>query len=254
MAYMDPGLIGESFLIIAGLISLMIAILSMRSYLMIRSWKFLVLSISFLLLALPRLLLLPSFIGIWEMGSSDIVNPLTMTYVLLSVGSCAAFVLLAFLYHMERVEGGLRITAPLGALGGLLIVVQGILLLGLIGGEHASLDGSAVQGGLDMMSLLSLVLSNILIAIIIISLAVYYREKRRTGTLLALNGFSLILIAQTLTLLLLGEGAIATVYDLSNGWLISFTGGVSLIGFLAFLYAILRLKVSNGRKQAQAPL
>ena len=254
MVYIDPRFIGEITLALAGLISLIIAILSIRSYLIIRSWKFLLLAASFLLLALPRLMLWTSVAGVYHIESTNITNPLTVAFILLSFGSWIAFAMLAFIYYQERVETGVRITALLWSIGGILIIVQGLILLDIIGGGHILIGHPAVQDSLGMLSLGSLVISNVLIVAIVISLVVYYGRKRSAGTLLALNGFSLILIAQTLTLLFLNEGAIGTVYDMSRGWLIAFTGGVSLIGFLAFLYAILRLKVSNGRRRTQEPL
>lgn len=246
--WIDPSIVGELALVIAGLIALLVSIMAFRSYLIIDNKRFLLLAIAFFILSVPRLMMFVVLIGVSDpltFISGDLIG---MVFILFSMGSALAYALLVYLYEAEREEASVRVGYFQGAIGSTLIVAELYIFFEVI------IKGTYPQVVFENYLLwnagilFTYALSNIMIVLIIISLFAYYRSKGSLNTLLAMDGFIIILIAQTTTLIYLFEGTISTVYDPTRGWATLFNGIVSLVGFLFFLYAILGLKGYHGRR------
>jgi len=242
--YLDSTYIGKLIVALIGTIALLIAIISFRSYRIIKNWKFMALGSSFLILAAPNILMLlcldNTFNPLRETGSL-----LNQIFILLSIFTTVAFILLVEVYYIEKKEASIRFGFGHWLVGSVLAAIQLILLLRILNDGYY-LSDSFADPSWSLSLLVSLFSSNLFIIVIIISLIAYYQCKRTTSTLIAINGFSFILISQTFVLLLLDAHAIVNYADFNRGWLFVFIGVTNLVGYLAFFFGIVRLRVSHG--------
>ena len=213
-------------------ISISIAIIALKSYLRFRNWRFLFLSLAFFILSIP-----PLFVIFPILFNSNQYSHFFY------VASVLPFALLAFVYFDERRKQSIKITRSQWIIGGLPIIAYIILLSYILIPILGRMDLASEFGLMNYLNLIEYISGSIgylLIILIVMSLFSYYRVKRTVNTLVVMIGFICLLFSH-------GFGLIYFVSIfiprqdllLEIGLMRSF----ELAGYIAFLAALVRLKV-----------
>ena len=222
-------------------ISISIMFIALGSYLRFRNWRLLYLSVAFLLLSIPFAIDLLTYSGIESESSGWTLSQLYYISFIFSTASFLPFALLAYVYFDERRTQAIKITTAQWIIGGVLLLAQISFIVYTLLFNYSYSDSEF--GIAPTLYLLNFILTNIsylLIILIAISLFSYYRAKKTKNTLIVMMGFVCLLFGQ-------GYGVFnylvhylpSTNYSVGNVLVTSF----ELAGYIAFLIALLRLKV-----------
>jgi hypothetical protein len=223
-------------------ISISIMLIALTSYLRFRNWRLLFLSVAFLLLAIPPTLNLLASMEV-ELGLSPwTVSELLYASFIFSTASVLPFAILAYIYFNERKNQSITITRPQWAFGGLLLLAEVGFIIFILLTNFGYTDLSSAFSTWQLLSLLNFISSSVayvLIILIVISLFSYYKAKKKKNTLVVMMGFVCFLFSQ-------GYGIFNYfLYTLANPNVLGFglVLSLQLAGYIAFLAALLRLKV-----------
>lgn len=221
-------------------VALAITLIALRSYVRFRSWRLLFLASAFFLLSLPpaldfiRLVWFPVTMDPWALDRIEFIS------YMFTLASMVAFALIAYVYWDEKRTRSINFSRGQIVLGVLLIAAQ---LLFFLVASWWRLSEIAMPYNLTAVLYLAFTnVSCILTIFIIISLYSYYLTKGTTNTLVAMVGFILILLGQA-------YGIYSSMAQelLSNAFgdqeALSFIAGFELLGYLAFLIALVRLRL-----------
>jgi hypothetical protein len=218
-------------------VSVCITLIALRSYFKFRNWRLLFLSVAFLLLAIsPTINLLINLSAMFFL-SAWWYSALSYFSYIFSIATILPFSLLAYVYFNERKTQSITITRRQWSVGGAIFLVQlgsVIYEFDSFHGYYPTLGGSSYPFLVDFISGS---LASLLIVLIVISLWSYYQARRSRNTLLVMTGFICLFIG-------LGFGIIYIALLHSDPlFSIGFLQLVELSGYIAFLVALIRLKV-----------
>jgi hypothetical protein len=221
-------------------VALAITLIALRSFARFRSWRLFFLAAAFFLLSLPpaldfiRLIWLPMAMDPWALNRIEFIS------YMFTLASVVAFALIAYVYWDEKKTRSIQFSRGQIALCVLLIAAQ---LSFFLFASWWRLSEISMPDNLTAVLYLAFTnVSCILTIFIIISLYSYYRTKRTANTLVAMVGFILILLGQA-------YGVYSSIAQelLSNGFgnqkALSFIAVFELLGYLAFLIALVRLRL-----------
>jgi hypothetical protein len=218
-------------------------LLSLTSYLKFRNWRLLFLSVAFFLLAIPPTIHLIAYSGLVSQlpsGSSSVLFGISFIF---STASVISFALLAYVYFNERKTQSIEISRAQWVIGGFLILAEVGFAIYVVNSSSGYLDLSSASTSSGYPALLNFLLGSVayvLIILIIISLFSYYRAKNTRTTLVVMIGFVCLLFSQGYGIFIYFLYVIPDQsYYLGYGLVTSF----ELAGYIAFLAALLRLKV-----------
>jgi hypothetical protein len=229
---------------LVGPVALIIGLISLRGFVLVRSWKFLLLSVAFLLLSITPLLQLLGFLNLLDSSlfpALIILESQSLRYVIPTI----AFLLLALVYSDELRTATIRINRNGWIVFGILVATYPVLaILALTNVDNPDpfiqqMINSLIPSVIDGWICYTLVL------IAIFALYAHYRVKKKKYTLVTLIGFFFILLGQLAPLLWIFE------YRMQSGeWpmVLYFVliGPITLFGFILILVAIVGARVSNG--------
>lgn len=258
--FIDLILIDKIPLLLSGIIAIVIAAISLRNYLIIKNWRLLALGISFICLATIHFVLVLILSLPMEDGG-NILSTLSMSHLdlvllLSSFGSALSLIILACVYGGRWNGGAIHIRWHQAAMMPVVGAIGAILIYGSMRSHYFWKDEaflSILDRGwtTDIFILLwILVISSILTVFIIINLFNYQRVNGSSSTRIAMFGFIFIFIGQMSSLVLLNNRSVWVVSDIyyNLNIYLFIVGMIDLMGYLAFLFAILSVKVSNGNK------
>lgn len=242
-------MVGEWAYALASLIALSIGFLAFRGYLLFRNWRFLALSLAFIMLAIAPLTQL-----IFLIWSVSISTPLED--MISFAPTCLALLLLAIIYVDERKKASIKITRTQWVITGAIILVE--LVFCIIELSALLSIGNALSSTVIWSSIadyFALAIIYILSTLTITSLYAYYRSKKSNITLLTAVGFTCITFryiayiivyipVTTTSFFHLPIDVIAEMEGITLFW--TAQSMIFLIGYLLFLAAIVRVRVSNG--------
>jgi hypothetical protein len=219
--------------VLIAIISISIAIISMKNYSIFRNWRLLSLSISFFILSIPPFFSILSFL-----------LSTVQFFLILYVASVLPFALLAVVYFDERMKQAINITQEQRVVGGSLVLADIILIVYIL---LYIFPGAGILGfwpsyNLYLIGFISANIGYLLVILIVISLFSYYQVKRTANTLVVMIGFICLLFSH-------GFGLLSYLYWTNipvQGTPIGFglvEKSLELAGYIAFLVALVRLKV-----------
>ncbi len=224
-------------------VAISIMLISLTSYLKFRNWRLLFLSVAFFLLSIPPTIHLIAYSGLVSQlpaGSSSVLYGISFIF---STASVVSFALLAYVYFNERKTQSIEISRTQWVVGGLLILAEVVFAIYVVNSSVEYLDlssGSVSSGYLPLLNFVLGSVAYVLIILIVISLFSYYRAKKTRTTLVVMIGFVCLLFSQGYGIFIYFLYVIPTHnHYLSYGLVTSF----ELAGYIAFLAALLRVKV-----------
>lgn len=216
-----------ALVVLVPLMAASIAIIAFWNYLRVRSWKLLVLSIAYALLAAH--------------DSIPLINGNLLNYAILSFFSFLAFLLLAYVYYIERKARGIKITKLHWIIGGLVAFcsIAALLYFAFIKYQYELIS----QQFLKDFTYVVMISATILLAIYsIISLYSYYHIVKNKNTLAVMVGFVCLLLTYLLPLLFLTPPLVRFLvsnFDYIGLYHLSLTL-LTFAGYGLFLIALLR--------------
>jgi hypothetical protein len=222
--------------VLIGPISLSVALISLRSYLKFPNWRLFFLFAAFLSLSIPPTIrFVFAFFPVWSL--------IDIYYLSYLIASVLPFFLLAVVYSNERKTQSIVITRNQWIVGGLFILLEIGFILEVLIFDYGRYDYSAASGGATYLALIEFIIGSLgylLLILTVISLFSYYRAKRTRNTLVVMIGFVCLLISHAygvVNYVLL----LVPLHDYNlEYWLV---GSIELAGYIAFLAALIRLKV-----------
>lgn len=226
--------------IIIALIAISIASIALLSYIKVRQWRLLFLSAAFFLLFIPHVLKPVVFSGFFTSLSAWDYDIILYVWFLFDAATVVPFGLLAYLYFDERKTQSVRITRSQWIIGGLLLLAEVAyiatnLLINYTSGDPGVTIIFDTTTYLFLTRFILNGVSYVLIILIVISLFSYYRAKRKKNTLVVMIGFIFLLISHFITSTTLLMSADYSLTGLATS--------VELLGYIAFLAALVRMRV-----------
>lgn len=235
------------------LISASVTLISLNSYRKFKNERLLLLAVAFLFISISALLKVYTYLqSVQRLGQGPLseanVTSYFLTLSLISVVLIVGFAILAYLYYTERKALSIRISRPQWIIGGIILLVQigffvFYFLFPLTNFMSSAGINSTEFGDLVLANLISSVTSTfycVLLIFIIISLFSYYRAKRTENTLVVMIGFICLLVGNSFSIF---GYLLSWAQYLANGQSLGLTDVIELAGYIAFLVALLRLKV-----------
>jgi hypothetical protein len=236
--------------ILVSLIAVSIAVVAFWNYLRIRSWKLVVLSMSYAILAASYVMSYLfshypssfSWIGdrVSEHGATIVSNLYGLLWFI-------ALALLAYIYYSERRARGIKITKLRWVVGGLVIatILSPMAYIIIYGGALTFILSNPGQALVDGSVFLLFIGITVLEVYIVASLYSYYRCVKNKNTLIVMSGFVCLLFSQLVTMMtflfllmhILNDTDMLVVYVLRLA--------LNIAGFSLFMVALLRPKGSR---------
>lgn len=237
------------FVGIIAVISLTISGVSLRNYVEFRNWRLLFLTFAFLLLAIPPTILTLQVSGALSSLSHDTMDELNYVAFIFSASSFVPFAFLGYVYSDEMKKQSIKITGRQWAWASALVISAfALYTYAFLNGYKSEnlFAGQTIPDQLNALYFLMNGISDLLIVVIIVSLFAYYRAKGKKNTLVVMTGFSCLFISQLCSMLSYNLIARDNIASISwSGGADPLTEGIALIGYFAFLLALVRLKVSK---------
>lgn len=246
MVSIDPVIVGTSAQILIVSIALAIAVIALVGFVKVRSWRLLSLAIAFALLAcsmaaFPLAGLGWSYWSLYDAGS-DMLFLSEYPYILdiASFTQMAAFLFIVVVY-LDELRGRILefSRAQLDLLAASIAVVVVLASYGFL------FYGNEL--GHPIFPFLSMLTSLVLTVVIIFFLYAYFRQNKNASTLIGMTGFLLILSFEAYLALSYYAPLWSTFHNLTEGWSSAIMVTLSLLGYVAFLIAIVRVKVVHDR-------
>jgi hypothetical protein len=225
---------------LVGPVALIIGLITLGGFLRFRSWKFLLLSVAFLVISISPLLQFLSYMQLLDISLLQVLLVL-QTQALRYLLPTIAFLLLAVVYTDELRNETVRIGRTGWITFGIVVASYAILaMISLTINNPNTLTGQFFMAP-------QLIDGWICFTIVLVALAAlyaHYRTKKKTNTLLTLGGFFLIMLGQI--------GPLTFVYGIDYGnefaivLFFLLEGPITLFGLLLLLAAIVKAKVSHG--------
>jgi hypothetical protein len=228
---------------LVGPVALIIGLITLVGFARFRSWKFLLLSIAFLVISISPLLQFLSYMQLLDSSLYQLYYVLqthAMRYLLPTI----SFLLLAVVYTDELRTATVRIGKTGWITFGILVASYAILAI-IIPFAINQLDPFRERFIIGLApQIIDGWICFTIVLVAIASLYAHYQTKKKTNTLLTLAGFVLILLGQT------GPLNLEFLYAYPNEWswalYLILVGPITLFGFILLLAAIVKAKVSHG--------
>lgn len=225
--------VGSAIQVLVPLIAVSIAIIAVWNYQKIRSGKLLALSIAYALLAVYNVV--------------PLINGNMLNYAVLLTLSVLAFTLLAYIYHGERKDRGIKATKLrwiVGSLSAISLIVA-LFYFSLNGRDGYLSDPAAYSQVMVQCILYS---ATILLEIyIILSLYSYFLIIKNKNTLIVMAGFICLLSTYLVSFLFITPPFVhllASNFDYIA--YVNYLGlSLTLAGYVMFLIALLRMRASR---------
>jgi hypothetical protein len=222
---------------LVGPVALTIGLISLRGYLLFRNWKFLFLSMAFILISIKPLLDLLLNLNLF--ANSRLIPFWQSREVELGI-SILAFMLLAFLYTDEQRTSSIKISKLQWVAFAILAISYPVIGFINVGSSFWVSFSGGYQAWISLLFVNWIFY--VIILIVIMSLLAHYRIKRSSITILSIVGFICILLGYAYPLL-----STITFLDSWPGlFYLGFAGPVTLFGYVLILVAIIQTRVSHG--------
>lgn len=220
-------------------IAMCVAILALWSYYKVRNQSFLLISASFFLMVIASAF--GTFFLYGKIFSYDDSSAWQLQIVIVSI-TLMAFALLAYVYYYEKKVQNIKDTKAQRLVGGFLVAIElAIILYSAIYRLNVLPTFPAYLAAFYLISSVTF----IVMIYVVVSLQSLYRVGMSKNTLIVLVGFSFLVVSSFVGSLspILFEvlhlsSSPESVYTFS-----ALTGLITTVGYLAFLLALLRLKV-----------
>ncbi len=230
------------------LLSFSISIIALWKYILFRSWKLLALSVSFLLMGVPSIIMFYIFSGFFgePLNIPDIVS-LFKINIYLGLILILGVSLLAYVYYRERKERSIKISKAQWIVGIIPIIWVAFFAIGLLlfvinnGSSYVTITSSS---SLPVEYYVYSTEGSIIYIIeiyIVISLYSQYRIIKNTNTIFVLSGFLCFLLTPIISYIIFSSGY-AFIPDMGVNYVPRVIG---LFGYLMILVALLRLRGSR---------
>jgi len=219
---------------LSGLISLVIGLIALRGFMLFRNWRFLFLSLAFLVLSiLPLTVFIDFFVSKATFNLPGNNAPILVI----------ALALLSIVYADEIRKESIKITRTQWLVVGTLILPELILIIFLLSENHGD------QSFFDYLYIVFYMgVAYVLIILVLASLFTYYKTKGGRSTLLTMMGFICLLFGQMIGVSIYVYVFIFALLPFapSSAGYFLMVGFINLLGYLAFLVAMIRTRVAHG--------
>jgi hypothetical protein len=234
--------------ILGSLMAVSVAVVAFWNYLRIRSWKLVVLSMSYAMLAASYVMSYLyshyssnfSWIGDFEYGVRIISNLENLLWFI-------ALALLAYIYYSERRARGIKITKLRWVVGGLVIaiILSPMAYIIIYGGSLTFILSNPGQALVDGSVFLLFIGITVLEVYIVASLYSYYKSVKNKNTLIVMSGFVCLLSSQQINMMV-WLFYLMLMMNATDVLAVSVLGlAINISGFSLFLVALLRTKGSR---------
>ena len=244
MSVIDAHSVSDWAQMIIAIVSVVIGLISLRSFLIVRSPSSLIIAIAFFLLAYPPSLHILSALGLYQWPDPNSFTPDYITQMIhlwddTSVCQLLAFGLLAMMYLDQLKDKSVQF----GRLQ--LDLLAAILALVVIYAAYTFEYNIGSEFGHPFLPMLSAVVSVVLLLVFLTVMYSFYRARKDRFTLMGMSGFLLILFNAAFTLIEFDRDSWNGINNVTGGWGIALALIVSLIGYIVFLTAIIRTRLSH---------